>query len=226
MKVKTKTKTKTKGKAAEQKPKSETSRNEMPAALRAKAGKDAVLSGASVLSLGPIAENSLVKMIIETPRGSRNKYDYDEDSGLFQLKSVLPAGMSFPFDFGFIPQTKAQDGDPLDVMILMDEPGCPGVLVQTRIVGVLQANQTGRTGKTARNDRVIGVHVKSMLFSYVHTVDDLPKELLKQLEYFFIAYNAGRGKKFAPLGWFGPDQAYKAIEETMIAYNQAHSKRK
>src|SRR4051812_37612953 len=84
---------------------------------------------------------STLNVVIETPRGSRNKYSYDADQAVFRLKKILPEGHVFPFDFGFVPRTKGGDGDPLDVLVLMDEPGLPGVVVECRIIGVIQAKQ-------------------------------------------------------------------------------------
>src|SRR5687768_1900762 len=101
-------------------------------------------------------DSGTINVIIETPKGSRNKYEYDEKFGLFVLNEVLPAGASFPFDFGFVPSTKGEDGDPLDVLVLMDEAAYPGVLVPARLIGVIEAEQT-EGGKTERNDRLIAV---------------------------------------------------------------------
>src|SRR5690242_7742786 len=95
-------------------------------------------------------------VIIETPKGNRNKFKYDEELDLFMLSGVLPAGAVFPFDFGFIPGTRGGDGDPLDVLVLMDEPSFTGCLVRARLIGVIEAEQT-EDGKTARNDRLIAV---------------------------------------------------------------------
>src|SRR3954470_8720373 len=103
-------------------------------------------------SLPTFATKKLINVVIETPSGSRNKYDYDEASGGFELHSVLPMGMSFPFDFGFIPGTKADDGDPVDVLLLLSEPAIPGCVVHARPIGVVKIQQ----GKE-RNDRVIAV---------------------------------------------------------------------
>lgn len=102
-----------------------------------------------------------LNVIIETPKGSRNKFNYDEDYNLFKLGGVLPAGAVFPFDFGFIPSTIGGDGDPLDVLLLMDEPAFPGCLVSSRLIAVIEAEQTERDGETTRNDRLIAVAADS-----------------------------------------------------------------
>src|SRR5918998_3541164 len=113
--------------------------------------------------------------IIETPKGSRNKFDYDEDAGLFKLGGVLPAGSVFPFDFGFVPSTLGGDGDPLDVLLLMDEPAFPGCLVEARLVGVVEAEQTERDGETTRNDRLVAVAAESRAHSKVRSLATLPE---------------------------------------------------
>jgi inorganic pyrophosphatase len=87
------------------------------------------------------------RAIIETPKGCRNKFDYDPDSGLFMLGGLLPEGMMFPFDFGFIPSTLGEDGDPLDILVLMDAPAHVGCLIEVRIVGIIEAEQS-EDGKT------------------------------------------------------------------------------
>ena len=100
-------------------------------------------------------DSGLVRVVVDTPKGSRNKYKYDETLGLYRLSKVLPVGIAFPYDFGFIPSTRAEDGDPLDVLVLGEEALFPGCLVTVRLVGVIQAEQTEH-GKTFRNDRLMG----------------------------------------------------------------------
>src|SRR5271168_3969185 len=101
-------------------------------------------------------KTGLCRAIIETPKGRRSKFDYDPQTRLFRLKTVLPEGMSFPLDFGFIPSTLADDGDPTDVMVLMDEPACVGALLDVRLIGVLEAEETEK-GRTEGNDRLLAV---------------------------------------------------------------------
>src|SRR5262249_11212882 len=99
--------------------------------------------------------SGLVNVVIEAPRGSRNKYKYDERHGLFRLSKVLPLGACFPYDFGFIPSTRAEDGDPVDVLVLTEEPAFAGCVLPVRLLGVIEAEQT-EGGKTVRNDRLVG----------------------------------------------------------------------
>jgi len=87
-------------------------------------------SVANPIGLLPQDTNGKIQVVIETPKGSRNKYAFDEEQRVFSLTKVLPAGMTFPYDFGFIPSTKAEDGDPTDVLVLMDEPAFPGCLLE------------------------------------------------------------------------------------------------
>ncbi len=102
-------------------------------------------------------ETGDLNVIIDTPKGSRNKYEFDEKLGLFKLSGVLAAGHVFPYDFGFIPNTEGGDGDPLDVLVLMDEPAFAGCLIEARLIGVIEAKQTERDVTVERNDRLIGV---------------------------------------------------------------------
>src|SRR5438477_11554555 len=125
------------------------------------------------------AKKSTCRAIIETPKGCRNKFDYDRDSGLFMLGGLLPEGMMFPFDFGFIPSTLGEDGDPLDILVLMDAPAHVGCLIEVRIIGIISAKQT-EDGKTERNDRLLGVALHSYDHENLESIKDLSKTLLDQ----------------------------------------------
>jgi inorganic pyrophosphatase len=125
------------------------------------------------------------RAIIETPKNRRNKFDYDPKSTLFKLGGLLPEGMMFPFDFGFIPATVGGDGDPLDVMVLMDEPAHVGCLVDIRIIGVIQASQTEK-GKTETNDRLLAVSVHSYSHENISSIEDLNLSMLEQIERFLF----------------------------------------
>ena len=167
-----------------------------------------------------------LNVVIEAPRGSRNKYAYVPGDGLFVLKGVLPAGASFPFDFGFIPSTLGEDGDPVDVLVLMDEPAFPGCLVPSRLVGGIEAEQTERDGETVRNDRLIAVAAGSHTHRDVKSLDDLNATLLEEIEHFFVSYNEARGKKFEPLGRVGPEGALERVREGMARARDARGGRK
>lgn len=157
-------------------------------------------------------ETGDLNVIIEAPKGSRNKFKYDAEKGLFKLGSVLPAGAVFPFDFGFLPSTLGEDGDALDILVLMDAPAFVGCLVPARLIGVIQAEQTHK-GKPERNDRLISVASESHHHRDVRSLDDLNPRLVEEIEHFFVSYNQVRGKEFRPLGRFGPDRARKLIEQ-------------
>lgn len=111
------------------------------------------------------------------------------------LKKVLPEGHVFPFDFGFIPRTKGDDGDPIDVLVMMDEPAFSGCVVECRLVGVVRAKQT-KNNKTVRNDRFIAAAESSLHSKRIEDVGDLDPNMLEQIQHFFISYNEEAGKKF------------------------------
>jgi inorganic pyrophosphatase len=167
--------------------------------------------------LNPFARKlpGVVIAVIETPGGSRNKFKYDEDLGFYALSGVLPEGMVFPHAFGFVPGTQAADGDPEDILILMDEPTFTGCVVPTRLVGVMEAEQT-EDGKTERNDRLIAVAHHSRDYSDVKSLDDLNSNMLKEIEQFFITYNKEKGKKFKVLRMRGPAQAMKMLKNHLL----------
>jgi inorganic pyrophosphatase len=157
-------------------------------------------------------DNNSVQVIIETPKGSRNKYAFDAENRIFTLKRVLPAGMAFPYDFGFIPSTKADDGDPTDVLVLMDEPAFPGCLLKCRLIGVIEGLQ-GKKKKGQRNDRIIAIEEANHSYSHVRHVKDLGKKFVEELEDFFVNYHDLQGKKFRILEVKGPSEARRLVEQ-------------
>jgi inorganic pyrophosphatase len=168
-------------------------------------------------------KNSTCRIVIETPKGRRNKFDYDPKLKAFTLGGLLAEGLSFPFDFGFVPSTVAEDGDPFDVMVLMDEPAHVGCVLDVRLIGIIEAQQT-EDGKTTRNDRLIAVAVHSYNHQHLKTVADVNKSLVEQVEEFFVTYNKSRGKKFKVLGVHGPGRAVKRVQEAIKARNDAKPK--
>ena len=163
------------------------------------------------------------RAVIETPKGCRNKFDYDPDSGLFKLGGLLPEGMMFPFDFGFIPSTLAEDGDPVDIMVLMDAPAHVGCLMEVRIIGIIMAEQM-QDGKTETNDRLLGVAVHSYDHEDLDSISDVSKTLLDQVEEFFVSYNKQRGKKFKITGTGGPRKAVKFLKNGIKAHRDQRKK--
>ena len=154
----------------------------------------------------------LLQVVIETPRGSRNKYSSDPEQHVFRLKSLLPAGMVFPWDFGFIPGTLGGDDDPLDALVLMDEPAFPGCVLLVRLLGAMEAEQT-QVGRTLRNDRLVTVAETSELFAKLQTLDDLPRKILIEIDEFFTNYHRLLGKPSRTLGWKAPGAAQRLITE-------------
>ena len=122
--------------------------------------------------------------VIECSQGSRGKYAFDPALQAFTLKRLLPAGMSFPLDFGFVPATKAEDGDPLDIMVLHDEPLPMGVIVEVRLIGVIEADQT-EDGETQRNDRILAVAKESLSYATIKTTSDLAPGFLDTVTNFW-----------------------------------------
>lgn len=169
-------------------------------------------------------ESGDLNVIIETAKGSRNKFNYDEERGFFKLGGVLPAGAVFPFDFGFVPSTLGGDGDPLDVLLLMDEPAFAGCLVHTRLIGVIEAEQTEEDGEITRNDRLIGVATHSRTHAGLKNLNKLDEVFVDEIEHFFVSYNTIKGKTFKPLGRFGPQRAAALIEEGNKLFRQQKRK--
>jgi inorganic pyrophosphatase len=170
--------------------------------------------------LNPIDDDKKVQVIIETPKGSRNKYAFDPEQRVFCLKKVLPEGMVFPHDFGFIPSTEADDGDPIDVLMLMDQPAFPGCLVRARLVGVIEGEQT-EDGKSERNDRLLAVSETSHTHSDIKSISDLNKSLRDEIEKFFVNYHANDGAKFKVLACKGPDAAIKCFKNSRVGRSAA-----
>ncbi|HEX5236764.1 MAG TPA: inorganic diphosphatase [Silvibacterium sp.] len=163
--------------------------------------------------LKPIDKKSgLLQVIVETPAGSRNKFAYDPEQGIFALKKVLPAGMAFPYDFGFLPRTIAPDGDPIDVLLLMDEPAYPGCLVSSRLIGVIEGEQLDGK-KKIRNDRLLAVAEANHRYSNIKKLTDLPSKWTKELQDFFVNYHSLEGKEYRLLGCRGAVIAMRLIKE-------------
>ena len=139
-----------------------------------------------------------LRVIVEATAGTRSKLKYQGDHGVFELHHVLPAGTAFPLDFGFIPGTLGEDGDPLDALVFADEPTHVGVLVPCRLVGVLTGVQSAEGEAEKRNDRFLAVVEKSHTFEHWDDLADIPGRLLDELETFFVSYNAQRGVRYAP----------------------------
>jgi inorganic pyrophosphatase len=163
-----------------------------------------------------LKKDGMLQVVVETPSGSRNKFAYDPDLGVFSLKKLLPAGMTFPYDFGFLPQTSAEDGDPIDVLLLMEEPTFSGCVVRARLIGVIEGEQTDGKGRE-RNDRLLAVAEASHVYAKVKNFRDLPGQWMKELEAFFVHYHQLEGKKYRMLGCKGADEAIQLIKDARDA---------
>src|SRR6266850_872653 len=160
--------------------------------------------GADLSRLNPLdsKDKDILRVVIETPKGSRSKFAFDPDQHVFELKKVLPTGMAFPYDFGFVPSTEADDGDPVDVLVLMDEPAFPGCVLKCRPIGVIEGEQ-GDKKKTILNDRIVAIQEDAHSWEDVKTIDDLGKQFCRELEEFFVNYHKLSGQEYRILGLKG-----------------------
>jgi len=158
-------------------------------------------------------EDRIITTIVETPRGSRNKYKWNEKSGRLELSKVLPQGMVFPYDFGFFPGTRAEDGDPLDVLILNEEPTFPGCQIECRLVGVILARQRDKDKKENTNHRLVAVAQASVVYGGVRELTDLQPAHLKQIEDFFVNYQKVRDVEVDLMGRDDSPAAWKILEQ-------------
>jgi inorganic pyrophosphatase len=152
-----------------------------------------------------------VTIVIETPKESRLKLKIDRTSGLYKVDRVLPKGQRFPFNFGFIPQTEAPDGDPTDVLLVIDEVLFPGCCLDCRLLGVVCAEQTEK-GETYRNDRILAVSTKDS--DAPRSLDELERNFIANVERFFASYHEAEGNRFKVLGVGNREEALKLIRDT------------
>lgn len=168
-------------------------------------------------------DGNVVYAVMETPQKTRHKYAFDAQIGIFMLKHTLASGLEWPYDYGFIPQTLGNDGDPLDILLLQDEPTFPGCLVKARVVGIIRIDKNG-----VQNDRILGcsVHMSgtSLSTDKYHDVDDLPEELIAGLTRFLIEYSAEQGNEMQFKGVQSCARAMDAIAEGMKAFKKSAKK--
>jgi inorganic pyrophosphatase len=157
----------------------------------------------------------LFTVTIETPRHSTGKYFYDPKERCFRLKKLLPLGMSFPYDFGMIKNTVGEDGDPLDAMVITECDTYPGVEMECRIIGVLQAEQRMPGKAKIRNDRYLFVPKESIAYDHIKNISDFSRKHNRQLLAFFINYNKEEGKLFYPLKLFDNAKAEKQMGKAL-----------
>lgn len=170
--------------------------------------------------LPSFAEDRLVNVVIDTPSGGAAKFKYDRAKRCYRLGRLLPAGAVFPYNFGSIPRTAAEDGDPLDLLVLTEVPLFVGCLAQAKLLGVLVAQQT-EAGKTIRNDRLLGAAVTEVNAPLFDTLDDVGPIRLAEIEHFFISYNRAQGREFKPITMGDRGAAEKAVRAAQSRYRRS-----
>jgi len=163
------------------------------------------------------AQGTLVEAVIEIPAGARNKYEYDPERGVFRLDRVLYSSVHYPTDYGFIPDTLAEDGDHLDILVIVEEPTFSGCHVSARPVGVL--NMLDVNGE---DQKVLAVAVGDPRFAEVKNIDDLSPHWLREIENFFATYKTLQNVKTTMQGWDHADKAIQVITECIDRYASAH----
>jgi inorganic pyrophosphatase len=159
----------------------------------------------------------VVRMIVEIPKNSSNKYEYDGELGVFRLDRALYSPLHYPGDYGFIPGTLAEDRDPLDVLAIVDDASFPGVLIAVRPVGLLRM-----VDQDEPDQKILAVPNRNPRFDQMHTIDQVFPHKLREIEHFFAIYKELEGKSTKILGWQGPREAREAIRTARDMYLQAH----
>jgi inorganic pyrophosphatase len=154
---------------------------------------------------------STVTVIIETPRHTAGKYVFDPVNRCYKLKKILPLGMHFPYDFGMIENTIAEDGDPADAMVITEFITYPGVRLTCRVIGALQARQS-KGGVSVRNDRHFMVPVDSIVFEHIKEIKDFSRQHNQQLQDFFINYMKAEKKRLSGLKFINSSNAKKSLQ--------------
>jgi len=163
-----------------------------------------------------------VHVVVETPRGSAAKLEFDPELQAFTLSKSLILGLSYPYDWGFVPSTKGEDGDPIDVMILHDAATSPGLVLRCKIIGVLEVIQKENGKPKIRNDRVIAVPRDSHREKSARDARDLPKQIREEIEKFFVATDELDDKKLNFLGWKGPKTGKKLIDHAARQFGKSN----
>jgi inorganic pyrophosphatase len=155
--------------------------------------------------------------IIEIPKGHRNKFEVDKETGLFRLDRHLYSSSHYPGDYGFIPQTLAEDGDPLDVLVMVNEPTFTGCLIEARIIGLFRMRDRGQ------NDfKVLGVPHTDPLFNEYKGLPDVPQHFLREVEHFFLTYKQLEGISVEAIGWAGAEEAVAEVRASVDRWRDRH----
>jgi inorganic pyrophosphatase len=163
-----------------------------------------------------------LNVVVETVKGSVYKYKYDPDGGVMRLTAVLPEGLAFPYDFGFIPSTRGEDGDPLDVLLLLDQSVAPGCVVPARLAGVIEIRQRARgkkTGSWTRNDRFLAVAIHGHVHQHITGPESFAPQLLEEIEAFFMHFARSSGRELDVLDRSGPGRAEKLMKQARAGRN-------
>ncbi len=155
----------------------------------------------------------VIYAVIEIPKGSRNKYEYDKDMEAFALDRVLYSPFHYPAEYGIIPKTLYDDGDPMDVMVLMDQPTFPGCVIETRPIGVMRM-----IDGDDKDDKILGVPVNDPRYKDINDIDDIPSHLLDEIAHFFKEYKTLEGKVTKVLGWEHAEEAFEAVKHSIELY--------
>jgi len=166
------------------------------------------------LATGPSVPE-VVYAVIEIAKGSRNKYEYDKDMEAFALDRVLYSPFHYPAEYGIIPKTLYDDGDPMDIIVLMDEPTFPGCVIETRPIGIMRM-----IDGDDNDDKILGVPVNDPRCNDINDIGDIPKHLLDEIAHFFKEYKYLEGKTTEILGWENAEKAFEAINHSIELYNQ------
>lgn len=158
-----------------------------------------------------------VTAVIEIPSGSRNKYELDKETGLLKLDRVLYSAVHYPSDYGFIPRTLHEDGDPLDVLVLLKEQTFPGCMIDVRPIGVLKMLDRGEP-----DDKILGVPLHDPAHEEFFDIADIPQHLLREIEYFFTTYKDLEGKRVQAAGWEKSERAMQIVTESIERYDRRY----
>lgn len=161
----------------------------------------------------------VVNVIVEIPKGSQNKYEYDKKRGVIKLDRVLFSPFFYPGEYGIIPQTFAEDGDPMDALVLVTNPTYPGVLIEARPIGILQMNDGGES-----DNKILCVAKDDVRFENLKDISGLDKHYLKEIGHFFEVYKQLEGKKVEVLGWKNAASARKEVLAGMNLYQKKFKK--
>ena len=162
----------------------------------------------------------LVRMIVEIPKNSTNKYEYDKKLGLFRLDRTLYSPVHYPGDYGFVPGTIADDGDPVDILALVEEPSFAGCLIEVRPLGVMNM-----IDQNEGDQKVVAVPNRNPRYEEVKSMDEIFSHVRLEIEHFFTIYKELEGRVTATMGWNGPEEARKVISEGRRNYLRGKKKK-